>query len=263
VTFLRSDEIGGVELVDSPKDPLALLNMAHHIANPTPATAKAQPIDINSISHAVRPRELEQLSYTFLISNISLSGLTHIVRHRMQSIVIPPIQSIDYNKFILPDTVIGNPRLRSQYEQAITEANGAVKQLKIDAAPDKYNNDAALDMYNNDAAPGKYNTNSALGRYNTNSALGKYIYYFALSGNVMDIMTTMNGRELLLFMQLRTCNRAQWEIRNVATKMLALLRGRFPALFNNYGPSCYTNGYCPEGKLSCGKMGEVIAKYKC
>ena len=92
--------------------------------------------------------------------------------------------------------------------------------------------------------------------------LQKYGYYFALSGNVMDVMTTMNARELMLFIRLRSCNRAQWEIRNVATGMLSLLRKNFPALFNHYGPSCVLSGACPEGKMTCGKKDEMIRMYR-
>ena len=62
----------------------------------------------------------------------------------------------------------------------------------------------------------------------------------------------MNARELLHFMKLRTCSRAQWEIRGVACKMLELLRESEPEIFNAYGPSCAL-GKCPEGKMSCGK----------
>ena len=48
--------------------------------------------------------------------------------------------------------------------------------------------------------------------------------YLFLCGNLVDVVTTMNGRELLHFMRLRTCQRAQWEIRNLAEMMLGQLR---------------------------------------
>lgn len=95
-----------------------------------------------------------------------------------------------------------------------------------------------------------------------NPALAPYGYYFALSGNVMDIMTTMNARELKHFIQLRTCSRAQWEIRKISMEMLRKLRALCPELFNAFGPGCYANGICPEGKMSCGNMKQVVELFR-
>ena len=77
--------------------------------------------------------------------------------------------------------------------------------------------------------------------------------YYAQAGNTTDILLGMNARELLHFLRLRTCARAQWEIRGAANEMLALLMEDFPELFKYYGPGCAVLGYCPEGRLSCGK----------
>ena len=71
----------------------------------------------------------------------------------------------------------------------------------------------------------------------------------------------MNGRELRHFFALRTCNRAQWEIRAVAVALLMQLRKQSPALWSLMGPSCYVTGVCPEGRLSCGKIREVQAYF--
>ena len=50
----------------------------------------------------------------------------------------------------------------------------------------------------------------------------------------------------------RACNRAQWEIREMADRMLELCMEVSPVIFRNAGPPC-VRGPCPEGKLSCGK----------
>jgi len=71
------------------------------------------------------------------------------------------------------------------------------------------------------------------------------------------ILFTMNGEELVHFLRLRTCMRAQWEIRNMAIEMLKILREKFPSLFSHVGPNCYYLGYCTEGKKSCGRPEEV------
>ena len=63
----------------------------------------------------------------------------------------------------------------------------------------------------------------------------------------------MNARELLHFFALRCCNRAQWEIRELAEKMLELCGEVSPTIFENAGPRCVQLGYCPEAK-GCGRM---------
>ena len=76
------------------------------------------------------------------------------------------------------------------------------------------------------------------------------------------IVFTMNGEELVHFLRLRTCSRAQWEIREMAIEMLKILREKFPGLFDNVGPNCYYLGYCTEGKKSCGRPEEVREFFK-
>ena len=71
------------------------------------------------------------------------------------------------------------------------------------------------------------------------------------------IVFTMNGEELVHFLRLRTCSRAQWEIRKMAVEMLRILREKFPGLFDDVGPNCYYLGYCTEGKKTCGRPEEV------
>lgn len=78
----------------------------------------------------------------------------------------------------------------------------------------------------------------------------------------MDIMTTINARELKHFIQLRTCRRAQWEIRKISIEILQCLRNSCPELFCFFGPGCYVNGFCPEGKMTCGNMNQVVEDFK-
>ena len=75
------------------------------------------------------------------------------------------------------------------------------------------------------------------------------------------IVFTMNARSLIHFFKLRSCNRAQWEIRELSDKMLEQVKNIYPNLFENAGPSCI-NGPCPEGAMTCGKINEVREKYK-
>ena len=75
------------------------------------------------------------------------------------------------------------------------------------------------------------------------------------------LICTMNARSLLNFFTHRCCNRAQWEIREVALQMLQLCLEKAPVLFSKAGPPCFA-GHCPEGKMSCGRAGEMRAFYQ-
>jgi thymidylate synthase (FAD) len=78
-------------------------------------------------------------------------------------------------------------------------------------------------------------------------------YYEALSGGARRedaryllpssvrtrLVVTMNARELVqVFLPLRMCTRAQWEVRLVAWEMWRLLARTHPRLFRYAGPSC-------------------------
>jgi len=75
------------------------------------------------------------------------------------------------------------------------------------------------------------------------------------------IIVTMNARELLHFFSVRCCNRAQWEIRDLATEMLRLVRNVVPSIFSKSGPNC-VSGPCTEGDMYCGKIDEVREKFR-
>lgn len=220
--FVEAQEAGVVKLLDAPAEPLAILRAAYAAGAPN----SAQPFDIDRLLASARPRELEQLTYSLSISDVTLSGVTHLVRHRMQSVIVPPIQSVNHSRYIVPASIRAEPGAWDTYRSALETAHRTLQEIA------------------------------------QRPSLRKYGYYFAVSGNMMDIMTTMNARELKLFLQLRSCNRAQWEIRKIAVSILRQLREHCGALYSRFGPSCYLLGRCPEGALSCGKMDEVCAAFR-
>lgn len=173
-----------------------------------------------------RPRALENISFTFRLNGVSLPCITHIVRHRMQSVMIPPLTETDRTHKIIPPSIRKQSDCLARYEAA-------------------------------------FHRNAALYQKLHGEGVSKEtLVYFLLSGNTLDVVTTMNARELLLFLRLRTCSRAQWEIHIYADEMLRLLREKEPELFRFFGPSCFVTGKCPEGRLSCGNMQEVCARYQ-
>ena len=76
-----------------------------------------------------------------------------------------------------------------------------------------------------------------------------------------SIIVTMNVRSLFNFFKHRCCNRAQWEIREMADEMYKLCYAVAPNIFKYAGPGCVT-GHCTEGKMSCGKTAEMIKHFK-
>lgn len=70
------------------------------------------------------------------------------------------------------------------------------------------------------------------------------------------IVLTMNFRTLINFIQHRSCERAQWEIREMAIEMIRILKPIMPTLSKLLAPKCCTSK-CPEGKMSCGLMNEM------
>ena len=161
---------------------------------------------------------LEHASYTFAIDGVS-RALTHqLVRHRLASF---NQQSQRYVKFtdglqtIKPDSIAENEECNALFDEMIAKTVEAYQAFVAAGIPAE---DARYILPN--AAETK-------------------------------IVVTMNIRELMHFFSLRCCNRAQWEIRDLAWKMLELVRPTAPYIFATAGPGC-VRGACPEGKMTCG-----------
>ena len=175
--------------------------------------------DYRTLVQDARPRELETISYGFTVQNISLACVTHFARHRMQTLLVPDVETaLLGGGYVLPDTVTANPDALILYTRAFEDNARAAREMLDGGAP------------------------------------RETLAYYALAGCTVDILTVMNARELLHFLKLRTCSRAQWEIRRAAEAMLARLQVDFPQLFRLYGPGCAVTGRCPEGRLSCGRI---------
>lgn len=99
--------------------------------------------------------------------------------------------------------------------------------------------------------------------------------YLLPHGVTSSIVVTVNARELLHMLSLRTCTRAQWELRLVAWLMWLLAYRVHPRLFRWAGPRCvyYENavrktpislaevlGYDPAEALERGRPGELAPR---
>jgi thymidylate synthase (FAD) len=171
---------------------------------------------------------IEHASFTFAIEGVS-RALTHqLVRHRHASFSQQSqryVRAEDFD-YVIPPKVKIKKAAKEIYEKQISEAAAAYKKL-VGLGIDK--EDARFLLPN--AAETK-------------------------------IVVTMNARELLHFFELRLCNRAQWEIRVLAYKMLQAVKPLAPNIFKYAGPTCETEKICWEGKLACPKWKVVGAKVR-
>ena len=181
----------------------------------------------NGISLKDKPVELEFLNYFITVHNVSMSTITHLLRHRMCSI---NIKKSGLNKFIYPDSIKSNGSANALYVDALKAHKLAIREMiKIDG--DR--------------------------KYTQRPSFNQYL---RLSGSTTDVHMNMNAGELMIFCKLRCCNRAQWEIRMIADSILNQLRTNHE-IFMGFGPSCHVLGKCPEGKMTCGKFEEVTKRY--
>jgi thymidylate synthase (FAD) len=161
---------------------------------------------------------LEHASFTFGIEGVSRALLAQLTRHRIASF---SVQSQRYVKFkdrleyVVPPLVKGNKDLALEFANVIKYTKSFYDKLLSIGIPAE------------DAR------------------------YILPQAATTKIVLTMNVRELRHFFSLRCCNRAQWEIREMACRMLNLSRKSAPLLFGNAGPDCVRTG-CHESE-SCGK----------
>ena len=193
---------------------------------------------------------IEHASFTFGIEGVSRSLLAQITRHRMASF---SVQSQRYVRegafaFVIPPEIERDDAAKEIYLEAMESANEAYNRLADRLSKRHKAELLAAGMEEKAAA-----------RAAEKKAIEDARFVLP---NACDtkMIVTMNARSLHNFFRHRCCNRAQWEIRQVAEQMLRLVYGVAPHLFYNAGPSCLS-GKCPEGKMSCGKMAEVRAHY--
>ena len=170
----------------------------------------------------------EHASFTFAIEGVSRALLAQITRHRIASFSVRSQRYVSEGEFhyVIPP--------------AIT-ARGADAEQK-----DRDQMAQMLEWYRE--------WQQALG--NAGEKSNEDARFVLPNACETKMIVTMNARELMHFFALRCCNRAQWEIRDIAWQMLAEVQKVAPAVFVNAGPGCL-NGPCPEGKKCCGKSAEV------
>ncbi len=205
---------------------------------------------VEMLSEIGHESPIEHASFTFAIEGVSRALLAQITRHRIASY---SVQSQRYVKedgfdYVLPPEIAVDAEAKAIFLQAMQNAEESYQKL---AAILKEKHKAAL------FAQGKDEKTAARNAEKMAIEDARFVLPNACD---TKMIVTMNARSLQNFFRHRCCQRAQWEIRELAEQMLFLCRDVAPNLFAKSGPPCAA-GACPEGKMSCGKMAEMRAKY--
>ncbi len=163
--------------------------------------------------------ELTQASFEFQIP-LSFAVLTHLTRHRTHDIVIPDfVPIVDLLQYKTPPKI--KNICQEEFHKVFELNNEMYHHFKEDYG-----------------------------------VCEEDLIYFILSGNMVNIVTNMNGKTVKHILGLRECTRAQWETRDMAIGMHKEIDTLPDAqIFSKVlGPTCTTQGYCKEGKRSCGRI---------
>ena len=177
---------------------------------------------------------IEHVSFTFGIEGISRACSHQLVRHRVASYSQQSQRYVREDSFdyVIPPSIKQDPATTKEFEQFMAEAQARYTAILKRLEERGFKGEAG----NQDAR------------------------YLLPNAAETKIVVTMNARELLHFFRVRCCNRAQWEIREMADRMLALVKKSSPTIFGKSGPGCLYAA-CPEGTMTCGKIEEVRKKF--
>ncbi len=193
---------------------------------------------------------MEHVSFTFGVEGVSRTLTHQLVRHRIASYSQQSQRYVKLNQFeyIIPPSIAEDEQAKKIFIEAMEKDQQYYNRL-TDILFNKHYNEFIKQGVGQKEAKRKAEK----------LAIEDARYVFPNACET-KIVFTMNARSLLNFFRLRTCNRAQWEIRNMAMEMLKLVKGVYPILFKHAGPACL-NGPCPEGDMTCGKILEVREKF--
>lgn len=199
---------------------------------------------IKHLSNMGHQSPVEHVSFTFGIEGVSRALLAQLTRHRLASYSVQSQRYVGMKGFsyVTPPAIKNDPKLDVLFTEAMTMQDRVYEVLQKKLS-EKYvengvNKPSADKIANEDAR------------------------FVLPNAATTRMIVTMNARSLLHLFELRCCNRAQWEIRELAEEMLKLVYPVAPNLFASAGPSCVAEGRCPEGSMSCGMCEQMREKYK-
>lgn len=142
---------------------------------------------------------LEHCCFTFAIEGISRACSHQLVRHRIASYSQQSQRYVNAENFdfVIPPEIAEDYNLQREYKDWMRETMNMYSKL------------VGLGIKKEDAR------------------------YILPNATTTNIVVTMNARELLHFVSLRSSPRAQWEIRGLAQEMLRQLKEVAPVIFGN------------------------------
>lgn len=193
---------------------------------------------------------IEHASFTFAIEGVSRSLLAQITRHRIASFSVQSQRYVNLKKpdFVIPPEIEKIPEAKEKYLAAMQNASESYRSL-VEILKKNHITDlkrCGIDEKKATVQAEKLALEDAR--------------FVLPNATCTRMIVTMNARSLLNFFSKRCCNRAQWEIHEVADLMLSEVKKQAPSIFALAGPPCLS-GTCPEGKMSCGKMNEMRRRY--
>lgn len=211
---------------------------------------------LTSIGHE---SPVEHISFTFAIEGISRTCTHQLVRHRIASYSQQSQRYVKLNQFeyIIPPQIEKNEKAKSIFIKSMIESQRAYDDI-VDALMEdnvKFYLGQGYDENKSKSMAEKKSIEDA-----------RYVFPNACE---TKIVVTMNARTLLNFFEHRLCERAQWEIKEMAYLMLEEVKKVSPHIFKNSGPSCVSKNKCKEGAMSCrhpeipkGRIADINEKIK-
>ncbi len=204
---------------------------------------------VDMLSEIGHESPIEHAFFTFGIEGVSRSLLAQITRHRMASFSVQSQRYVneDNFQFVVPPEIEKNIESKKLFLEAMK------KDLEY------YNKITSILKEKHKKELIQSGVEDSLADKQAEKRSIEDARFVLPNACATKMIMTLNARSLMNFFRLRCCNRAQWEINELACKMLSLVSEVAPSLFKNAGPACI-NGKCTEGKMSCKKMDQVRKK---
>lgn len=217
---------------------------------------------------------IEHASFTFGIEGISRACSHQLVRHRIASYSQQSQRYVDGTsfEFVTPPKIEQSEELSKLYSAALETEMKAYEELRnglmaanirsyIKENEDKFENGETLCELSDSELIEEFKKTDRARCSAFEKSANEDARFILPNACTTKIICTFNARSLLNFFEHRCCNRAQWEIRDVAQQMLLLVQDAAPHIFAKAGPGCVW-GSCPEGSMSCGRAAEMRAKFR-
>ena len=206
---------------------------------------------VNMLSTLGHESPIEHANFTFAIEGVSRSLLAQITRHRIASFSVQSQRYVKADKFefVTPPQIVEIPAALQEYQQTMA--------LCIE----KYQKLTDILFKKHYATLISQNVSEKKAKSLAEKMAIEDARFVLPNAATTKMIVTMNARSLKNFFKLRCCERAQWEIRELAQAMFKEVIKVAPNIFANSGPSC-VGGECSEGKMTCGKIVEVREHYK-